>query len=83
MIQDPGIRTGMLYSLYALLFASYLLFTLRNRAVWDGIFSNCHHTHDIWVLPGSWHLFDGVTSNPDICRLAADSVMLKASRASF
>lgn len=83
MIQDPGIRTGMLYSLCALPFAFYLLFMLRNRAVWDGIFRNCHHTNDIWVLPGSWHLYDGVTSNPDICRLAVDSVMLKASRASF
>lgn len=73
----------MLYSLRALPFASYLLFTLRNRAVGDGIFRNCHRTNDIWVLPGSWHLYDGVTSNPDICRLAAGSVMLKACRASF
>lgn len=73
----------MLYSLRVLPFASYLLFTLRNRAVGDGIFRNCHCTNDIWVLPGSWHLYDSVTSNPDICRLAAGSVMLKASRASF
>lgn len=73
----------MLYRLCALPFASYLLFTLRNRAVGDGIFRNCHRMFDIWVLPGSWHLYGGVTSNPDICRLAAGSVMLKASRASF
>lgn len=67
--------------LYA--FAFYLLLMLRNRAAGDRIFRNCHHTNDIWVLPGSRHLYDGVTSNPDICRLAAGSLMLKASRAPF